>query len=111
MTATDIPKRERCAQSQSGFDPDEQRERENDKTSLVTLNEQLKNLEASLEKSREEICDAFIAVSGEVNQIRPYFRKSGKVVGGREGGRVVDLNCKDGPCAKLSRRERKGQRA
>ena len=80
MTATDIPKKERCAQSQSGFDPDEQRERDNDKTSLVTLNEQLKNLEASLEKSREEICDAFIAVSGEVNQIRPYFRKSGKVV-------------------------------
>ena len=33
-----------------------------------------------MQKSRDEICDAFIAVSGEVNMIRPYFRKSGRFV-------------------------------
>ena len=36
---------------------------------IISLNKQLKNLEERFKKSREEICDLYTKVSGEVNKI------------------------------------------
>ena len=70
---TDSPKK--AAASASTYDGEslDKRISEENKQSLLCLNEQLRNLEKSFNKTAAEVCEVYTMVSGDLGKVRQFY--------------------------------------